>query len=341
MCYDSAMRVLSIASAVLLAASVVYGAKPMQVYFVDVEGGQATLIVAPSGESMLVDAGWPGRNGRDSDRILAAAKKAKVKRIDYMVVTHYHTDHVGGVPQLAEKIPIVTYVDHGPSVEHGKEADELVRAYEAYRAKGKHLQVKPGDKIPIKGLDVEVVASGYELIGQPGAGTPNPHCGKEALREEDKTENARSIGMVITFGKFRLANLGDLTWNKEIELMCPNARVAPVDVYLTTHHGMNLSGPAAIVHALRPRVAVMNNGARKGGSPEAWQVIRKSPGLEDLWQLHYAIAGGRENNSPDMFIANTDERCEGQWINLTATPDGAFSVTNQRNRYTKAYPPRN
>ncbi|HWQ54766.1 MAG TPA: MBL fold metallo-hydrolase [Bryobacteraceae bacterium] len=337
------MRVLSVVSAVLLAASVLYGAKPMQVYFVDVEGGQATLIVAPSGESMLVDAGWPGRNGRDADRILAAAKKAKIKRIDYMVVTHYHTDHVGGVPQLAEKIPIVTYVDHGPSVESGKEADELVRAYEAYRAKGKHLQVKPGDKIPIKGLDVDVVASGYELIGQPmpGAGAPNPNCGKEALKEEDKTENARSIGMVITLGKFRLADLGDLTWNKEIELMCPNARLAPVDLYLTTHHGMNMSGSAAIVHALRPRVAVMNNGARKGGSPDAWQVIRKSPGLEDLWQLHYAIAGGRENNSPDTFIANTDERCEGQWINLTATPDGAFSLTNARNRYTKTYQPRN
>lgn len=343
MCYDSAMaRTLLLASAALLAASLAYGAKPLRIWFVDVEGGQATLIVSPSGETMLVDAGWPGRNGRDADRIVAAAKRARIDRIDYMVVTHYHTDHVGGVPQVAEKIPIRTWVDHGPSVETGKQADELMRAYLAYRAKGKHLQVKPGDKLPVKGLDIDIICSGYELIGKPlaGAGAPNPHCGKEPLKETDNTENGRSIGMLITLGKFRFINLADLTWNKEMELMCPTAKVPPVDVYLTTHHGMNMSGPRAIVHALAPRIAVMNNGPRKGGTAEAIQNIRSSPGLEDFWQLHYAIPAGRENNSPDMFIANTDENCEGRFLYLEATPDGAFSVTNERNRYTKAYKPR-
>jgi competence protein ComEC len=337
------MRTLSLASALLLAASALYGARPLQVFFVDVEGGQATLIVSPSGESMLVDAGWPGRNGRDADRIVAAAKRARVKRIDYMVVTHYHTDHVGGVPQLADRIPIRTYIDHGANTESGKQADELMRAYLAYRAKGQHLEVKPGDKIPIRGIDVDVISSGHELIPEPmaGAGAPNPHCDHEERKGEDKGENAASIGMLVSYGKFRLVNLADLTWDKELDLMCPNTKVPPVDVYLTSHHGLDMSGPTAMVHALRPRIAVMNNGARKGGSPEAMKIIRGSPGLEDFWQLHYSIAAGRELNSPDILIANTDENCEGHWIHLTATRDGAFTVTNGRNRYTKTYKPRN
>jgi competence protein ComEC len=336
------VRTLSLASAVLLGASLLHGARALQVFFVDVEGGQATLIVAPSGESMLVDAGWPGRNGRDADRILAAAKRARVKRIDYMLVTHYHTDHVGGVPQLADRIPIRTYIDHGANTESGKQADELMRAYLAYREKGKHLQVKPGDKIPIRGLDVDVISSGHELIHEPmpGAGAANHLCDKEDRKAEDKGENAASIGTLLTYGKFRMVNLADVTWNKELELMCPRTRVPPVDVYLTSHHGMDMSGPTAVVHALRPRIAVMNNGARKGGSPSAMQIIRSSPGLEDFWQLHYSIAGGQELNSPDALIANTDENCEGHWIHLTATPDGAFTVTNARNRHTKTYKPR-
>lgn len=335
------MRRILLIPALLVAASLLYAARPLQIYFIDVEGGQATLVVAPSGESMLIDAGWPGRSGRDADRIVAAAKKAGVKRIDYMVVTHYHTDHVGGVPQLAEKIPIRTYVDHGPSVESGKQADELMRAYLAYRAKGQHLQVKPGDTIPIKGLEVAIVCSANELIDQPlpGAGAPNPACGTEPRKKDDPTENARSIGMLVTYGKFRFADLGDITWNREIDLMCPRTRIPPVDVYLTTHHGVDLSGPAAMVHALRPRVAVMNNGARKGGSAETFKIIRSSPGFQDLWQLHYAIAAGRELNSPDTFIANVDEQCEGRWILLTAAPDGSFTVTNARNRYSRSYPP--
>ena len=143
-------------------------------------------------------------------------------------------------------------------------------------------------------------------------------------RDEDKTENARSLGTLITFGKFRIIDLGDLTWNKEHDLVCPNNKIGTVDVYLTTHHGMNMSGPAAIVHALHPRVAIMNNGARKGGTPEAWQVVHSSPGIEDIWQVHYAVAGGKENNAPDTFIANVDEQCEGKYIKLSVQPDGTL-----------------
>ena len=337
------MRMLSWTGPALLSAALLYGAKPLHMYFIDVEGGQATLIVAPAGESMLVDTGWPGRSGRDAGRILAVAKKAGVKKIDYLVITHYHMDHVGGVTQLAEKIPIRTFVDHGANSETGKEADELMRAYSAYRAKGQHLEVKPGDTIPMKGVEIEVVSAGGSLIANPmaGAGAANPACGKEQRRAEDTSENGRSIGMIFTYGKFRLANLADLTWNKELDLMCPNAKLAPVDVYQVSHHGMDMSGSMALVHALHPRVAIMNNGPRKGGTPPAWQVIHNSPGLEDFWQLHYSIPGGKENNAPDMFIANTDEICEGQWLRLEAMPDGSFTVTNQRNRYSRSYPAKN
>jgi competence protein ComEC len=317
-------------------------AKTLEVYFIDVEGGQATLFVAPSGESMLVDTGWAGFNNRDADRIAGAARHAGVKRIDYLVITHYHADHVGGAPQLAAKMPIRNFVDHGPNTETGKQPDQLYRAWIGTQEKmGQHLSVKPGDTIPVKGLTVLVLTANGAEIAAPleGAGKPNDYCAGFQARAEDKSENARSLGTLITYGRFRIIDLGDLTWNKEYELVCPNNKIGTVDVYLSTHHGMDLSGPASIVNVLHPRVAIMNNGARKGGSAEAWQTIHNSPGLQDLWQIHYAIAGGRENNVPDTFIANVDEQCEGKYIKLSAQPDGTFTVTNSRNNFSKTYRP--
>jgi beta-lactamase superfamily II metal-dependent hydrolase len=333
------MRLLLTGVLLLVSAAVSPAAKSLEVYFIDVEGGQATLVVAPSGESMLVDTGWAGHDRRDAGRILAAAKSAGAKKIDYLVITHYHADHAGGVPQLAEKIPIHNFVDHGTSVETGKDADVLFNAYAAFRGKGTHLQVKPGDTIPIKGLDVRVLSSGGDVIEAPlpGAGQPNPECSGFQRHEVDKSENARSVGILIGYGDFRMVDLGDLTWNKEFDLVCPANMIGAVDVYLVSHHGMNMSGSPQLVHALRPRVAIMNNGARKGGSPEIWQTIHDSPGLLDLWQLHFAVPGGKEHNSSDTAIANLDEICEGKWLKLTAHQDGSFSVYNSRNKYERAY----
>ncbi len=315
-------------------------AKDLEIYFVDVEGGQATLIVTPSGESLLIDTGWPGLNGRDAKRIVEAAKLAKIRRIDDLVITHYHTDHVGGVPQLAERIPIGTFIDHGPGVEAGKEADGLAAAYSKAVAKSTHRVVKPGDRIPLQGVDVEVLTANGDGIATPvaGAGQPNPFCGAVKRQEDDPSENARSVGILLTFGKFRFIDLGDLTWNKELDLVCPVNRVGTVDVYLTSHHGMSISGSKALVWALEPRVAIMNNGARKGGDPEAWQVVKDSPGLEGLWQLHTAIAGGEEHNTADTYIANLYEECKGTYLKLSARPDGSFAVTNSRNGFTRTYP---
>ncbi len=310
--------------------------KPLQIYFADVEGGQATLFVTPAGESMLIDTGFPGNDDRDVKRVLETMKQAGVSRLDYLLVTHYHTDHAGNAPALAANLPIGTFVDHGESVEAGSK--QLYDAYVGARKSGKHLQVKPGAKVPIAGMDVTVVsASGSHLASAlPGAGAHNPLCASFKPKIADTGENAQSVGTVITFGRFKMIDLGDLTWNKEQELVCPTNRLGQVDLYLTTHHGNDQSGPAVIVHALKPRVAVMNNGAKKGGSPDAWQVVRDSPGLEDFWQLHFAVGGGKDHNAPEQFIANLDETT-AYGIKVTANRDGSFTVTNARNGLTREY----
>lgn len=322
----------------LLWCTAALAADTLDIYFVDVEGGQATLIITPKGESVLVDAGWPTANKRDAGRIAAAARRAGVKRIDYMVVTHYHLDHVGGVEQLSETIPVGTFVDHGPNTETGANADKLNDSYSRAVAKGKHLVVKPGDLLPLKGATVRVVTARGDLLtkGLGGSGA-NPGCAGVAQKKPDPSENARSLGIVVEFGKFRFVDLGDLTWNKELELACPENRLGAVDVYLTTHHGMDASGPAALVHALRPRVAIMNNGAKKGGSPAAWQVVRNSPGLDDFWQLHFALGGGKDNNVAEDHIANMEEQCQGFGLKVSASKNGAFAVENERNGVKKSY----
>lgn len=327
-------------AALLIAAAPAWAAKNLEMYFIDVEGGQATLIVSPSGQSLLVDTGWLGYGQRDAKRIAEAAKHAKVKKIDYVVITHYHLDHVGGAAALTEHIPVGTFVDHGPNRETGRGADQMNEVYQKALAGGaQHLVVKPGDTIPVKGLDIRVIAAdGNKIDGAlPGGGQSNPLCSSAQQKSPDPSENARSLGILMKFNGFRFIDLGDLTWNKELEMGCPNSVVGPVDLYLTTHHGLDQSNSPQLVHALHPKVAIMNNGSKKGGSPSAWKVIRSSPGLEDLWQLHFAVAGGKETNAPDTFIANVDDPCEGKAIHVTVQPDGQFTVLNTRNKYSKMY----
>ena len=317
-------------------------AKPLEIFFIDVEGGQATLIVSPSGQSMLVDTGWPGFSNRDANRIAAAAKKAGVKKLDYVFITHFHTDHVGGAKQLADRIPVGTFVDKGKTVENDKNSKEMMEIYDAALAtsgskngpKPKRLIVKAGDTVPVKGLDITVVAASGEFIS---GGSPNPGCGNAPRKDADPSDNAQSAGFLLKFGSFRLADLGDLTWNKETDLVCPNNRVGPVDVFLSSHHGLDQSNPPVLLAALQPKVAIMNNGAKKGGAPAAWQVIHSSTGLQDLWQVHFAVAGGKENNVADPFIANIDTTDEGHYLQLTAEANGSFKVYNSRNKYSKSY----
>ena len=324
----------------LVARPATQTAKPLDIYFIDVEGGQATLFVTPSGESMLIDTGYPGYGDRDVNRILATIKQAGLSRLDYLLVTHYHDDHVGNAATIASKIPVGTFVDHGPSVETDDAGRTLYETYAKARASVKHLLVKPGDKVPIRDVDVTIVTANGERLAQPlvRPAAPNAACAAHTPKETDPTENARSVGSMIAFGRFRMVDLGDLTWNKEHELACPNNLLGTVDVYLTTHHGLNQSGPAALVHALQPRVAIMNNGRTKGGEASAMQIVRTSPGLEDFWQLHHADKGGSANMPPAM-IANLDEST-AHHLKISAQRDGSFTVTNRRTNETRAYKPR-
>jgi competence protein ComEC len=325
------MKGLLLAAVCCLSAA----ARDLQVIAIDVEGGKSTLYVSPSGESMLVDAGYSSNQARDAQRIVAAAHAAGVKQIDYLVITHYHQDHVGGVPELAARIPIRTFVDHGRNFEDVKDNGTEFAAFIKKRAKGKHLEVKAGDRIPINGLDVQVVtASGVAIHG---AGQPNPLCAAFQPIAKDSGENSHSIGMLITFGKFHLVDLGDLHWNREFDLACPTNQLGTVDVYMTTHHAKKTSGAPALVQALHFKAAIMNNSATTGGSDQHWQTIHDSPGTPDIWQLHAALKNEPAHNSPDQFIANPTMQCKGDSIRLVAHTDGTFTIRNNRTRFEKRY----
>jgi competence protein ComEC len=313
--------------------------KSLQIYFIDVEGGQATLLVSPTGESLLIDTGWPDAEGRDADRIIAVARQAGLQQIDYVLITHYHRDHVGGVPQLVDGFKVGTFLDHGPNLEDSEVTRTDFAAYQKAIAGHTHVVVKPGWQLPMKGINVRVLtAAGDHLTGPlPGAGQANPYCAKESPAVEDKSENARSVGVLVTFGQFRFLDMGDLTKKKELELACPNNMVGQVDLFLVSHHGLDQSNARALVWALHPRVAVINNGARKGASPAAWQIVHDSPGLEDLWQLHYAAESDREHNVADDHIANVKENCEGKYLKVTAQADGSFTLINARTGQQKNY----
>jgi competence protein ComEC len=350
-------------------------ATTLDIYIVDVEGGNATLFVSPSGESLLVDSGNGGPQGagpanavRDAGRILAAARDAGLTQIDHLITTHWHSDHFGGMAELASRIPIRHFIDHGPNAPDDfarASADEfLQKTYPQLYSTAKHTVAKPGDKISVVGLDVLVVASAGQMIkaALPGAGQSNAYCA-DFKPGENNAEDPMSVGILATFGTFRAIHLGDLTKNKEFELMCPNNRIGSVNVLLGLHHGVDSSNSEVLVHALRPRVAIMNNGTRKGGQPDVMKTVHSSPGLEDLWQMHFSELSGQEYTVPGMFIANvTDEALNtmpvapssapaagtpappapvhngtAYWIKVSAKTDGSFTVTNGRNGFRKTY----
>jgi competence protein ComEC len=327
-----------------LLAAVTPSRRHLDIYWIDAEGGAATLIVSPGGQSMLVDTANRRPDDRDAKRIFAVAQLAGLKKIDVLVTTHYHGDHLGGAEALSHLIPIDLYVDHGESVELDRpKAADTYKAYLALTA-GKRRSVKPGDRIPLAGVDVVVVAAGGKVIDPHlarRAGRPNGELCKQvtAKKPDVDPENNQSVGFVLSYGKFDFLALGDLPWDHELPLVCPLNRIGTVDVYQTTHHGLDRSGAPQVVWAVRPRVAVMNNGPHKGGPPATFEVLRKSPGLEDIWQGHLALDTPREVNTSEPMIANVEptESCQGHWLKASVAPDGKYTVTNGRNGFSKSY----
>lgn len=313
----------------------------LQMYFIDVEGGQATLFVGPDGESLLVDTGWPGFNGRDADRIVAACKAAGVTKIDNLLITHYHADHVGGVPQLVAKIPVGRFIDHGVNREDEKATVAGWNAYQKVLQEGhaEHLVVKPGDVLPLKSFHAEVVSADGQLISKPlpGAGEKNAACDASPTKPLENTENDRSVGIMITFGSLRILDLGDLTWGEERPLMCPEDKLGKVDILIVSHHGILNSSSPALVKAVAPRVAIMDNGAHKGASPTTFETIEGSSRLKDLWQLHTAEGSDAKHNTAESRIANLPGPDAGNYLKVTAQADGTISVTNARTSETVEY----
>lgn len=339
--------------------------RTFDIYLVDVEGGNATLFVAPSGASVLIDSGNPGAAAvRDADRILAAAKDAGLSRIDHLITTHWHGDHFGAMEEIARRMPIGNFVDHGPNVQGGAADEFLKNVYPTLHGRARHTVAKAGDRLPVEGVDWRIVSAGGEMLKSPlpGAGQANPFCADFKPQDTDRTENAQSVGSVVAFGRFRAVHLGDLTWNKEFDLMCPGNRIGTVDVFIVSHHGQPNSNSPALVHALGSRVALMNNGVRKGGQPDAMRVLYSAPGLEDLWQIHFSLLSGQEHSVPGLFIANSVDEAPAavpvaampppqpgtappppahngtaHWLKVSAERDGTFTVTNARNGFSKTY----
>ena len=310
------------------------------IYSLDADGGQTTLIVSPSGASLMVDAGWPDRDGRYFARIQTAMKDAGITRIDHLLTTHYHVDHVGGVADLVKHVEIGEFIDHGENREDTNMGRQGYEGYlKAIEGKSRRI-VKPGDTIQIPGLSIVVLsADGEHIASVPGIKPqPNPYCATERKWDDDATENARSNGILLTFGKFKFLDLGDLTGAKEVAMVCPNNPIGTVDLYLVSHHGMDWSNSRSLVHAIHPRVAIMNNGARKAGMPVAWQIVHDSPGLEDLYMVHTAEGSDAAHNSAEALIANPKGSMpDGAYFKVVAATNGSFSVTNSRTGNTKEY----
>jgi competence protein ComEC len=330
------LAVAAIALIVLSGAA----ADTLDVYFVDVEGGQATLIVTPDRRAIVIDGGWAGFDNRDARRVLAAAQDAGVARIDYLVATHFHGDHIGAVPELARLIAIDTFVDNGRPIETGVSVVAPYAAYAAARARSKHLVPRPGDPLPLEGVEITVLTTGGEVLAAAveGAGGMNPACSSlEPRRRDDRSENARSVGLLVRFGAFRFIDLGDLSWNPQRRLVCPNNLIGTADLFLTPHHGNSDAVLPATISALRARAIVSDNSATKGAGAEAFETLHRLRGPADVWQLHRSTRRGVEN-FPDEMIANVDGGETAHWIKVSAHRDGRFAVTNARNGLTREYP---
>lgn len=335
------VAVLAVA-AILLATPVrAEERKTLDIYFIDTEGGAATLIVTPAGETVLADAGNPGE--RDAGRIARVAKDvAKVAAIDHLIVTHWHLDHEGGVPPLAQLVPIKNFYHNG--IPEPLSKDIRPGDVEAYRkvAQGRDRTLKPGDEVTLKAppggtpVQVKVLAAGALVLGEKPGSPQTRACdqGHEA-KPDDPSDNARSVAFRLTLGKFDFFDGGDLTWNVEHKLVCPENIPGPADVFQVNHHGLDVSNNPALVRALAPRVAVVNNGARKGGEPGTMRTLKAASGIEAIFQVHRNVRTGAEGNTAPELIANDEEACKGEFVKIAVEPDGSAYTVEVPSRGTR------
>jgi beta-lactamase superfamily II metal-dependent hydrolase len=320
----------------------------LEIHFIDTEGGAATLIVTPAGESVLIDCGNPG--SRDAERIANTAEAIGLKAIDHLIITHWHTDHYGGVGRLSKLIPIHRYYDHGiPEKldEDPKNFSVLIAAYkEATKSKSKTL--KPGDAVSLKqapgapALRLHCLCGSGEVIADKPGAAENAAAKDHKPKDEDKTDNARSLGFLLSYGNFRFLDLGDLTWNVEYKLVSPSDKIGPVDVYQVTHHGLDISNNPVLINTVRPRVAIHNNGARKGGAASVNAALRRSPEIQAIYQMHRNLTAGAAENTEPENIANPDEKCRGEGISVRVGADAkSYTVSVGSKGKPRRYETRN
>jgi beta-lactamase superfamily II metal-dependent hydrolase len=308
----------------------------LEVYFIDVMGGAATLLISPEGESILIDSGWPGFDDRDPNRIVRVLKGLEGrKQLDHLVTTHWHMDHFGGVAGLVKQVEIKHFWDRGlpedndPGLDFpdGPKVDDPMGIAYRQAAQGKRKPLKPGDSIPLAGsLSVVVLASGGKVI-TPSGGPANPFCVEDVESQPiDPSDNARSLALRFRFGKFDFLDCGDLTWNVEKALVCPHDLIGPIDLFQVTHHGMDISNHPTLLRTIQPTVAIMDNGPRKGGAAATVKRLRSLPTVQAAYQLHRNAQTGPDDNTDPALIANADP-AGGQFIHVSVAPDGAkFTV---------------
>jgi competence protein ComEC len=312
----------------------------LEIYWIDVEGGAATLVVTPERDVVLMDTGWPRADARDADRIQAAMRDAGVDEIDYLLFSHFHTDHVGGLAALQERVPIARIVDHGDSVERDTERGRPLWDDYLRLAGDRRRSIAPGDKLPFSSVEFSFIGAHRQLIDSPERRAPNRLCAGVEPPEPDLGENGHSLGYLVSLGAFQFLNLGDMTADREHALACPENRLGVVDLWQVPHHGGYGAIRPELAGAMEPTVAVVNNGPRKGGTPDSLAVVQRTAGVGDVWQSHRAMADDAAYNTDEALTANLTEEddCRGHWIKATVAADGrSWTMTNGRTGYSRNY----